>query len=111
MKAEFGEAQQETQDAEENPSEKLMTGRQKATLVVFALTFVIMIVGFIPWGDFGVEIFDAGSATEEVTTQVTGDDISAKWVDKKVGGEIAFDGTSRARLPLKSRSRTAGPHS
>lgn len=92
MKAEFGEAQQEAETAEANPNEKLMTGRQKWTLIVFALTFVVMIVGFIPWGDFGVEVFDAGAATEEVTTQVSGDDISAAWTDKKVGGEITFDG-------------------
>ena len=88
MKAEFGEAQQDAETAEANPNEKLMTGRQKWTLIVFALTFVVMIVGFIPWGDFGVEVFDAGAATEEVTTQVSGDDISAAWTDQEVGGEI-----------------------
>ncbi|MDR2715998.1 MAG: YfcC family protein, partial [Coriobacteriaceae bacterium] len=33
-----------------------MTGRQKATLVVFALAFLVMIVGFIPWGDFGIDV-------------------------------------------------------
>lgn len=31
---------------------------QKITLILFALTFVVMIVGFIPWGDFGVHIFE-----------------------------------------------------
>ena len=39
-------------------------GRQKLVLVLFALTFVIMIVGFIPWVDFGViseEVADAGT--------------------------------------------------
>ena len=96
MKAEFGEAQQEAVDAEANPNEKLMTGRQKWALIVFALTFVVMIVGFIPWGDFGVEIFDAGAATEEVTTQVSGDDISATWADAAdagaAEGELTFNG-------------------
>ena len=67
-----------------------MTGRQKAALIVFALTFVVMIVGFIPWGDFGVNVFDAGAATEEVTTQVTGEDISATWADAQVGGARAI---------------------
>jgi len=33
-----------------------MTGRQKATLVVFALAFLVMIVGFIPWEDFGIDV-------------------------------------------------------
>ncbi len=32
--------------------------KQKITLVLFALTFVVMIVGFIPWGEFGITIFD-----------------------------------------------------
>ncbi|WP_281655028.1 YfcC family protein [Eggerthella sinensis] len=85
MKAEFGEAQQEAENAEANPSEKLMTGRQKWTLVVFALTFVVMIVGFIPWGDFGVEAFDAGAVTEEVTTQVSGEEVSAVYADNDLG--------------------------
>ncbi len=35
-----------------------LSGRQKWTLVVFALTFLVMIVGFIPWGEFGVTFFD-----------------------------------------------------
>lgn len=36
-----------------------LTGRQIASLIVFALTFVVMIVGFIPWGDFGITFFDS----------------------------------------------------
>lgn len=96
MKEEFGEAQQETAEAEANPDKKLMTGRQKWTLVVFALTFVVMIVGFIPWEDFGIEVFNAGAASEEVTTQVTGDDISAVWADAEDGSELTFDGTVAA---------------
>ena len=90
MKAEFGEAKDEASEADANG--KLMTGRQKAALVVFALTFVVMIVGFIPWGDFGVEAFNAGAVTEEVTQTVTGDEISAAWTDGKVGGELSFSG-------------------
>ncbi len=97
MKAEFGEAQQEAAEAEDNPNEKLMTGRQKWSLIVFALTFVVMIVSFIPWEDFGIDVFNAGAATEEVTTQVSGDDISASWADAAdagaVDGELTFDGT------------------
>ena len=90
MKAEFGEAKDEASEADANG--KLMTGRQKAALVVFALTFVVMIVGFIPWGDFGVKAFNAGAVTEEVTQTVTGDEISAAWTDGKVGGELSFSG-------------------
>ena len=36
-----------------------LTGKQKITLILFALTFVVMIVGFIPWGEFGVTFFDS----------------------------------------------------
>ena len=42
-----------------------LTGRQKAVLVVFAITFVVMIVGFIPWGDFGLDgIWNAGGVAD-----------------------------------------------
>ena len=41
-----------------------LTTRQKIILILFGLTFVIMIVGFIPWVDFGIisgEVADAGT--------------------------------------------------
>lgn len=102
MKAEFGEAQQEADSAEANQNAKLMTGRQKASLIVFALTFVIMIIGFIPWGDFGVEIFDAGAATEEVTMQADGEDISAVWADSE-GSELSFNGEVDATVTAEEQ--------
>ncbi len=36
-----------------------LSGKQIATLVVFAITFLVMIVGFIPWNEFGVTFFDS----------------------------------------------------
>ena len=36
-----------------------LSGKQIATLVVFGLTFLVMVVGFIPWGDFGITFFDS----------------------------------------------------
>lgn len=36
-----------------------LSGKQIATLIVFALTFVVMIVGFIPWNEFGITFFDS----------------------------------------------------
>lgn len=36
-----------------------LTGKQRVTLVLFALTFLVMIVGFIPWGEFNVTFFDS----------------------------------------------------
>ena len=35
-----------------------LTQKQIITLILFALTFAVMIVAFIPWADFGVTIFD-----------------------------------------------------
>lgn len=35
-----------------------LSKNQKITLILFGLTFAIMIIGFIPWGEFGITIFD-----------------------------------------------------
>lgn len=34
-----------------------LSGKQKVTLWIFAFTFLIMIIGFIPWESFGVNLF------------------------------------------------------
>ena len=34
------------------------TPRQKVVMALFAVSFVVMIVGMIPWGQFGIDIFD-----------------------------------------------------
>ena len=39
--------------------EAKLSGKQIATLIVFGLTFLVMIVGFIPWGEFGITFFDS----------------------------------------------------
>ena len=48
-----------------NTSEDVkLSGKQKAVLVLFAISFVIMICGFIPWVDLGVidpDVADAGT--------------------------------------------------
>ena len=36
-----------------------LSGKQIASLIVFGLTFLVMIVGFIPWADFGITFFDS----------------------------------------------------
>ena len=33
--------------------------KQIASLIIFTITFLVMIVGFIPWGDFGITFFDS----------------------------------------------------
>ena len=75
MMNEWGMTDSEAEAADGQDMAPKMTGRQKATLIVFALTFVIMIVSFIPWADLGVTIFDAGATTQEVTTTVTGEEL------------------------------------
>ena len=45
---------------ENNKSVPKLTGMQKLTLWLFFLTFVIMIIGFIPWEDFGINLFAKG---------------------------------------------------
>jgi len=47
-----------------------MTGRQKWSLVVFAITFVVMIVAFIPWEDLGVNVFVSDATSETIVEQV-----------------------------------------
>lgn len=34
------------------------TTRQKVVMALFAISFMVMIVGMIPWGQFGIHIFD-----------------------------------------------------
>ena len=51
----------------------VLTGKQKATLYLFALTFVVMIVGFIPWGEFNITIFD------KFTGWLTGSSLGNWW--------------------------------
>ena len=77
MMNEWGMKESETEAADDDAAATpKMSGRQKWSLIVFALTFVIMIVSFIPWADLGVTIFDAGATTQEVTTTMTGDEIA-----------------------------------
>lgn len=38
--------------------EAKLSKKQRVTLILFALTFVVMIIGFIPWNSFGIKFFD-----------------------------------------------------
>lgn len=44
--------------AEDAVKDVSLSGKQKVTLILFALTFLVMIIGFVPWGEFGVTLFD-----------------------------------------------------
>ncbi|MGM9881531.1 MAG: YfcC family protein [Bacilli bacterium] len=36
-----------------------LSTKQKITLILFGLTFLVMIIGFVPWGEFGITFFDS----------------------------------------------------
>lgn len=42
---------------EEIKDNVVLTGRQKATLWIFGLAFLVMILGFIPWENLGINVF------------------------------------------------------
>jgi carbamate kinase len=44
-------------DEDYNKKEVKLSGKQIVTLFLFAFTFLVMIVGFIPWEDFGINFF------------------------------------------------------
>ena len=50
-----------------------LTGKQIASLIVFGLTFLVMIVGFIPWANFGITFF------EDWTGWLTGAPLGSWW--------------------------------
>ena len=60
MEETYGKKEAKVEDAK-------LTGKQKVTLWLFLLTFVIMIIGFIPWGDFDVTIFEKGKIFSTLT--------------------------------------------
>ena len=68
--------------------EKKLTGRQKACLGIFAAAFIVMVISFIPWEDLGVNAFVAGQQFEDVTTEVSADDIIGKYADD---GDLTLD--------------------
>ncbi len=61
MEENYGEKENDTKE------EAKLSGKQKVTLWLFLLTFVIMIVGFIPWGSFDVTIFEKGKIFSTIT--------------------------------------------
>lgn len=81
---------------------EVMTSRQKWTLVAFGLTFVIMIIGFIPWEDFGVTFFDAGAQVEEVTASVDGAQIEEVW-DSSENSELVLDGAVNGQVTAEEQ--------
>lgn len=59
-----------------------LTGRQKVSLVLFALAFLVMILGFIPWGSLSQGIYDGLGWSAFLTGNQLGDwwfDDAATW--------------------------------
>ena len=59
-----------------------LTGRQKGVLVIFGLSFVVMILGFIPWGSLNEGIYNALGFSHWLTGNGFGDwwfDDAATW--------------------------------
>ena len=53
-----------------------LSGKQKITLFIFLLTFIVMIIGFIPWGEFGITFFD------KITGFITGASLGNWWFNE-----------------------------
>lgn len=56
-------------DVDEKTKNVKLTGKQKVTLWLFAFTFVVMIIGFIPWEDLAPGVF---AFFEKYTGNITG---------------------------------------
>ena len=69
----FGSFEEHEENGKTQQKEVKLSGKQKVTLVLFGLTFLIMIIGFIPWGEFGVTIFD------KFTGWLTGSSLGNWW--------------------------------
>lgn len=55
---EWAEVEKEYGGEKQPEADSVFTLRQKIVLILFALSFVVMIVGMIPWGSFGIHLFD-----------------------------------------------------
>ncbi|WP_058270291.1 YfcC family protein [Olsenella massiliensis] len=89
----------------EEGSDVALTGRQKGVLVIFALAFLVMIIGFVPWEDLGVNAFVSDAASHEETIEVTaadiidqydGDSLGALELPETTAGTLTSDVTDNA---------------
>ena len=69
----FGSFEEHEENGKIQQKEVKLSGKQKVTLVLFGLTFLVMIIVFIPWGEFGVTIFD------KFTGWLTGSSLGNWW--------------------------------
>ena len=47
----YGSFEEHEENSKKEQEKVVLTGKQKVTLILFGLTFLVMIIGFIPWGE------------------------------------------------------------
>ncbi|MBW9212120.1 MULTISPECIES: YfcC family protein [Terrabacteria group] len=87
-------------NAGKETSDERLTGRQKAVLWVFALTFVVMIFGFIPWGDLNDSVYKA----MEWSKFLTGEQLGA-WYFKDAAVWFTLMGFIIGFIGIEDRSK------
>ena len=55
---EWAEVEKEYGGEKKPEADSVFTLRQKIVMVLFGLSFVVMIVGMVPWSSFGIHLFD-----------------------------------------------------
>ena len=70
---ELAEFEEKYNSGKEISEDERLTGRQKAVLWIFALTFVVMIFGFIPMGKLNETIYNAMGWSKYLTGEQLGD--------------------------------------
>lgn len=55
---EWAEVEKEYGGEKKQEADSVFTLRQKIVMVLFGLSFVVMIVGMVPWSSFGIHLFD-----------------------------------------------------
>ena len=66
---------------DKDKEEAKLTGKQKVTLILFALTFLVMILGFIPWVDLGVLSSEVVESGEHWSAFLTGNCFGCWWFE------------------------------
>lgn len=75
-----------------------LSGKQKAVLALFAISFLVMVVSFIPWSKFNINVFNLGFHETETTQAISAKEISSKWNDSNIGGTLELPGNVKGEL-------------
>lgn len=83
--AEIEAAEETYKNDDLTEKEVRLTGKQRCVLWVFAITFAVMIISFIPWTKLGVDFFEMDAASHDEVTQLTTDDLTKTFAEKDLG--------------------------